>query len=297
MMEFTKMHGLGNDFIILDGRVLPPNTDCATLARKLCHRQMGIGSDGIALILSSQTADVRMRIINSDGSEPAMCGNLCRCFAKYLYEKGMIAKERFAIETLAGLIRPKLTVAAGKVTAVKVDMGKPNLQRREIPMNGPVSRVVNEALWSSHSKFHITSLLMNVPHTMIFVSDVASVDLSNLGPQIEKHPSFPKGTNVNFVEVLNENEIKVRTWERGAGATLACGTGCCASVVAAVLNRKTGRRVTVHLAAGDLFIEWAEDQNVYMTGPAEEVCSGEISPELLQKVMKTADSPQIQIAV
>jgi diaminopimelate epimerase len=296
-MQFTKMHGLGNDFIILDGRGLPPNTDCATLARKLCHRQMGIGADGIALVLSSQSADIRMRIINSDGSEPAMCGNLSRCFAKYLYEKGMIAKERFAIETLAGLIRPELTVAAGKVTAVKVNMGKPNLQRREIPMNGPVSRVVNEALWSSQRKFHITSLLMNVPHTMIFVSDLASVDLSNLGPQIEKHPSFPQGTNVNFVEVLNENEITVRTWERGAGATLACGTGCCAAVVAAVLNRKTGRRVTVHLAAGDLLIEWAEDQNVYMTGPAEEICTGEVSPELWQKVIKTADSPQIQIAV
>jgi diaminopimelate epimerase len=293
-MEFTKMHGLGNDFIILDGRNLPINTDFSAMAKGLCHRQLGIGADGIALVLSSQTADIRMRIFNSDGSEPAMCGNLSRCFAKYLYEKHMIAKARFSIETLSGLIFPELTVSKGKVVSVKVNMGKPNLQRREIPMNGPASRVVNEALWGSHEKFHITSLLMNVPHTMIFVPDVTQVDLPALGPQIEKHPSFPRGTNVNFVEIINASEIKVRTWERGAGATLACGTGCCASVVASVLNCKTGRQVTVHLAEGDLCIEWAEDQNVYMTGPAEELFNGQINPDLFKKAFKTTDYPKIQ---
>jgi diaminopimelate epimerase len=275
-MEFTKMHGLGNDFILLDGINQKITADFGSLAIKLCDRHLGIGADGIEVAQPSQTADIRMRIINSDGSEPRMCGNGIRCFAKFVYEQGLVSKQSFAVETLAGLIYPELQIDKGEVTAVKVDMGQPVLSRSHIPMMGSEGHVINELLSIEGVTYQITSLLMAVPHTMIFVDDASIVDLLRIGPGIEKHPAFPQGTNVNFVQVLNEREIIVRTWERGAGSTLACGTGSCAAVVASVLNHITGRKVTVHLAVGDLEIEWNEDGRVYMTGPAVEVFRGEI---------------------
>lgn len=275
MIQFQKMHGLGNDFIFLNDIDLT-KYDLHQLATQLCNRNTGIGADGIVLILPSKKADVRMRIVNADGSEADMCGNAIRCFAKLVYETGMIQKESFKIETFAGIIIPELIIEEDIVQAVRVNMGEPKLKRAEIPMTGKkTGTAINVPLKVGRKTFHITSLLMGVPHTMVFVDNVDEVDIAGLGRQIEKHAAFPKGTNVNFVEVINPQEIKVRTWERGAGSTLACGTGSCASAVASALNDKTGKQVTVHLALGDLFIEWI-DEKVYMTGPATNVFSGEI---------------------
>jgi diaminopimelate epimerase len=276
MIEFHKMHGLGNDFIFM--HTIDPNIyDLNKLAIKLCDRRLGIGADGIVLVLPSNIADIRMRIFNSDGSEPNMCGNAIRCFAKYVYENKVITKEKFTIETFACTIVPELDVINGKVKTVKVDMGEPLLESAAIPMLGSNPKVIDEQIKVNGLHFSITSMLMAVPHTMIFVENVGMVDVAGIGPQIEKYNAFPSGTNVNFVEVVNPNEIKVRTWERGAGATLACGTGCCASVVASILNNKTNREVIVHLPAGDLLIQWAENNHVYMTGPAETVFVGNFS--------------------
>ena len=275
MMQFQKMHGLGNDFIFFNNIDLL-KYDLRTLAIELCNRNTGVGADGIVLIIPSKKADIRMRIFNADGSEANMCGNAIRCFAKLVFEAGMISKESFTIETFAGIIIPELITENGRVKAVRVNMGSPGLTKADIPMVGKKSgTVINEPLKIGRKTFHITSLLMGVPHTMVFVEDLDQTDLITIGKQIEKSPVFPKGTNVNFVQVVNSQEIKVRTWERGAGSTLACGTGCCASVVASVLTGQTGKQVTVHLVLGDLFIEWI-DENVFMTGPASTVFAGEM---------------------
>lgn len=275
-MKFTKMHGLGNDFIFIEN---PDNTemDYSSLAIKLCHRQLGIGADGIIAVLPSEVADLRMRIINADGSEANMCGNAIRCYAKYAFERGLVQSKIFRIETFAGIIIPEVMEEMGKVVAVRVNMGVPDIRRTAVPMLGDDLAAINVMLPLGESEINITSILMGVPHTMIFVENVESVDLKSIGPMVEKHPFFPHGTNVNFVEVVNEGRVKVRTWERGAGATLACGTGSCASAVASVLNEYTGRKVTVELQHGELEIEWTEDGTVFMTGPAEESFTGEIA--------------------
>lgn len=275
MMQFQKMHGLGNDFIFLNNIDLL-KYDLHTLAIELCNRNTGVGADGIVLIIPSKKADIRMRIINADGSEANMCGNAIRCFAKLVYETGMIPKDSFTIETFAGNIIPELIIENDQVKMVRVNMGEPRLTRADIPMLGKkTAKVIDLPLKVGRKTFHITSLLMGVPHTMVFVDDLDQTDTVIIGKQIEKNPIFPKGTNVNFVQVINDREIKVRTWERGAGSTLACGTGSCASAVASALTGKTGKQVTVHLALGDLFIEWM-DEHVFMTGPATTVFSGEI---------------------
>lgn len=278
-IEFTKMHGLGNDFIFMH-TINPNDYDLSKLAIKLCDRRLGIGADGIVLVLPSEKADFRMRIVNADGSEANMCGNAIRCFAKYVHENKLLHKEKFTIETFAGTIIPELNISDGKVVSVRVDMGEPQLERTSIPMTGTNNKVIDEQLLVNGHSFSITSLLMGVPHTMVFVDDVEKADVTGIGPQIEKHQLFPKGTNVNFVKVLNPSEIKVRTWERGAGATLACGTGCCASAVASILNNKTARKVTVHVTVGSLLIEWKEDNHVYMTGPSETVFKGNLTSAL-----------------
>lgn len=274
-MKFTKMHGLGNDFIFFEN---PDNTetDYSALAVKLCHRQLGIGADGIIAVLPSETADLRMRIVNADGSEANMCGNAIRCFAKYAYERGLVKTTKFTIETFAGIIIPEVILENGNVNSVRVNMGKPDIRREAIPMLGDDAAAINVMLPLADNELNITSILMGVPHTMIFVDDLASVNVCGIGPMIEKHPLFPKGTNVNFVEVVNRNRVKLRTWERGAGATLACGTGSCATAVAAILNEHTDRKVSVELQYGELQIEWTEDGTVFMTGPAVESFSGEI---------------------
>ena len=274
MMKFQKMHGLGNDFILMD-ELDPLKYDLSALAIKLCDRHQGIGADGIILILPSEIADVKMRIINSDGSEADMCGNGIRCFAKYVYDNQINTAKSFTIETGAGVMIPELIVEDGKVLFVKVNMGAPKFDRSAIPMTGTAGNVINESLQIAGKEYKITSLLMGVPHTIVFIDHLDEDDLIMIGKQIEKHPFFPKGTNVNFVEVINDHKINVRTWERGAGRTLACGTGSCASAVAASLNGKTSKEVTVHLTLGDLFIEWI-DGIVYMTGSANHVFTGEI---------------------
>jgi len=274
-MKFTKMHGLGNDFIFfenLDNKEM----NYSALAIKMCHRQLGIGADGIIAVLPSESADLRMRIINADGSEANMCGNAIRCFGKYAYERGLVETTTFRIETFAGIIIPEVIITDGKVTAVRVNMGKPGTERPMIPMLGDEKEAIRIPVQVGDKEFQLTSLLMGVPHTMIFVDDLTTIELEKVGRSIEKHKLYPQGTNVNFVEIVSRNHIKLRTWERGAGATLACGTGSCASAVASFLNNHTGRNVSVELQYGQLDIEWAEDGTVFMTGPAEESFSGEI---------------------
>ena len=274
-MEFVKMHGLGNDFIFFENRD-NIEMDYSSMAIQMCHRQLGIGADGIIAVLPSDIADLRMRIINADGSEANMCGNAIRCYGRYAYERGLVRSKSFRIETFAGIISPEVITENDKVVSVRVNMGKPNTERSFIPMLGEENDAINVTIQIENKEFKVTSLLMGVPHTMVFVDDVKMVDIVRIGRAIEKNSLFPQGTNVNFVEVCGKSRIKVRTWERGAGATLACGTGCCASAVASILNQHTNTKVTVELQYGQLEIEWTEDGVVFMTGPANESFSGEI---------------------
>jgi diaminopimelate epimerase len=271
-MRFTKMHALGNDFIVLDARAAEIREPEA-LARRLCRRRFGIGADQMLVLAESQKADFRMLIYNADGGEVEMCGNGIRCLAKYIWDRGFSDKDVLDIETMAGTIRP---ARAGKM--VRVDMGEPVLEGREIPVDleGPI---VDHPLTVEDKMFLITCVSMGNPHAVIFIDNLGGLPLSYYGPKIETHPLFPKRTNVEFVEVLNPEEIRMRVWERGTGETLACGTGASAAAVASALKGLTGREVTVHLVGGDLLTQWARDGHVYMTGPAEEVFEGEIKTD------------------
>ena len=279
-IDFVKMHGLGNDFILIDclSKPVGDSSFLSYLAKRLCNRNFGIGADGLILILPSSKADLRMRIFNYDSSEAQMCGNGIRCFAKYAYENKLVSKNKFTIETLAGIIIPELIFKDKEISGIKVDMGIPKLKRREIPMVGKdTSTVVNETLKiNSEQTFKITCVSMGNPHCITFVNDVQSISVDEIGPKIENQPLFPEKTNVEFIQVLNKQEINFRVWERGVGETLACGTGACAALVAAVLNKKTDREAIIHLPGGDLDIQWADDGHVYMTGPAELVFKGEM---------------------
>ena len=277
-MKFTKMHGIGNDFVMIDCLRNPiSEASLPDLSRRLNHRKLGIGGDGIILILPSKTADLRMRMFNPDGSEAEMCGNGIRCFAKYAFDRKLIDQTQLKVETAAGVKSLKLLTRAGRVEGVRVDMGQPRLKRSEIPMKGgETDKVVGEPIKVEGRKFDITAVSMGNPHVVIFEDHVGSFDVERYGPLIENHRAFPQRTNVHFVQVCSPSEIVIRTWERGAGMTLACGTGACATVVAGALNNKTGRTVRVHLPGGDLQIEWTGDNRVMMTGPAEEVFEGEI---------------------
>ena len=267
-MEFSKMHGLGNDFLVFedDGT----QRDWNAFAAKLCTRRLSVGADGLIVVLASVIADIRMRIINADGSEAEMCGNGIRCFAKYVYERGILKKTDMAVETLAGIIRPRLIIENGEISGVRVDMGQPSFERADIPMTGEGSPFDVE-IEAAGQRLTVSSLLMGVPHTMVLTDDVNATEAHVLGPAIERHALFPRGTNVNFVQIIDSDNIRVRTWERGAGLTLACGTGACASVVALYKKGLIGRQVTAHLAAGRLDIAYLEDGRVMMTGPAKEV--------------------------
>ncbi len=269
-LRFTKMHGLGNDFILIDARdqELP---QFGAFCRKYSDRRFGIGFDQALLLYPSRAADFRMDIYNADGSQVEMCGNGIRCFAKYIWDRGISGKGELAVETLAGIIRP-----VKKGDMIEVDMGEPVLDGPSIPVN--LDGIVKGHLLRIDDRdFPITCVSMGNPHAVIFVEDVRSFPVEKYGPGIENHPLFPKRINVEFVNVVNKEEITVRVWERGAAETLACGTGACASAVASVMNGLTGQRVTVHLPGGDLQIDWNEkDNHVYMTGPAVEVYSGEI---------------------
>ena len=280
-IDFIKMHGLGNDFILIDciNKSLGDSSFLSYLAKKLCNRNFGIGADGLILILPSSKADLRMRIFNYDGSEAQMCGNGIRCFAKYAYENKLVSKNKLSVETLAGTIIPELIISDNKILGVKVNMGTPKLRRREIPMNGEDTlTVVDEVLKINTVQiFKVTCVSMGNPHCITFVNDIQSMPVDEIGPKIENHPLFPEKTNVEFIQILNRKEINFRVWERGVGETLACGTGACAALVASVLNNKTDREATIHLPGGDLDIRWANDGYVYMTGPAESVFKGEMS--------------------
>jgi len=261
-MNFIKLQGVGNDFVLIDGRELDlTGVDLKDLAIEVCDRHFGVGADGLLLVLTSEKANYRMRIFNPDGSEPEMCGNGIRCFAKYVYEKDKLKCDVISVETLAGIIVPAIIEDGGVVSGIEVDMGAPRKSQK--------SKVKSQ-------NFDFWEVNMGNPHAVIFSNDLSNINLSEIGPQIENDPQFPDRTNVEFVKVLSKSEIEVIVWERGAGITLACGTGACASVVAANLAGLTGRKVLVHLPGGDLNIEWQEtDDHVLMSGPAEAVFTGQ----------------------
>jgi diaminopimelate epimerase len=277
-MRFTKMHGLGNDYVYVDCVNGPAPANPAEVARKVSDRHFGIGSDGLILIGKSEIADARMRMFNADGSESEMCGNGLRCVAKYVYDHGIATKPTLAIETGRGVLTVDVTAKDGKADAVRVNMGKPILQASDIPTTLPGDPPINAVLTGDFGSVEVTVVSMGNPHAVIYVPDVDAIPLETIGPKLETHPAFPRRVNVHFVQVISSSEAKMRTWERGSGITLACGTGACAVAVAGVLTGRTGRTLLAHLPGGDLELEWAgDDQPVFMTGPATEVFSGEWS--------------------
>jgi diaminopimelate epimerase len=274
-MEFTKMHGLGNDFVIVAGeKNLPDNVQ--SLAIDVCNRFFGIGADGLVYILPSDKADVMIRIFNSDGTEPEQCGNAVRCVAKYVYDHGLVRKEHLTVETIGAGVQPlQLTVDNDKVIAVRVDMGTPVLEGLEIPTTIDKNPVIEYPIVIDGREFSFTAVSMGNPHAVVFVDDAINFDLHHWGPKFESHPYFPRKINTEFVTIKSRNHVDMRVWERGAGPTLACGTGACATLVAGVLTGQSDRQAIVSLKGGDLFIEWSEtDGRVYMTGPAIEVYTG-----------------------
>ena len=273
-MKFTKWQGCGNDFVVVDFLDKEP-IDFAALAVKMCDRHFGIGADGLMVVCPSETADVRMREFNPDGTEPEMCGNGIRCFARYLYEYGRMKTQQFTIETLAGTMVPRVITQNGTVTAVEVDMGVPVLEGERIPVAGfGAEQVVAQPLMVDGKEYRMTCVSMGNPHCVIFVDDAEGFPLSELGAQFENHPAFPRKINTEFVEVKSRTHARMRVWERGAAVTLACGTGSCATLVAAALTGRTKREAEVQLDGGRLQIEWAANNHVYMTGPAEKVFAG-----------------------
>lgn len=276
-MEFTKMHGLGNDFIIVFGeQELPGNA--SELAVTLCNRFFGIGADGLVYILPSERGDYMMRIMNSDGSEAEQCGNAIRCVSKYVYEHGLVESEQIVIETLgAGEQKVSLKVTDGVVETVTVDMGEPVLSGLQIPVAIDAEPVLDQPIEADGAAFQFTAVSMGNPHAVIYVDDAVSFDLNTWGPKLEVHPLFPRKVNVEFATVVDRGHVDMRVWERGAGPTLACGTGACATLVSSVLNGVTDRSAWISLKGGDLFIEWNEEDNhVYMTGPAQVVYTGSV---------------------
>lgn len=263
-MKFTKMHGNGNDFIVVDDRNNRFLGNESELALKLCDRHFGVGGDGILIVRDSKIAQTEMIIINADGSYASMCGNGIRCFAKYVWDENIIKGNPIKIETGDGVKEAFLNICDNEVKEVTIDMGNPLFQPNKIPVNSQ-HEILNERITVKDMEYNITTMLMGVPHTVIF-GELNKYDISE-GKAIEKYDIFPEGTNVNFCEVINVTEIKVKTWERGAGPTLACGTGCCASVVAANKLGFTGKKVLVKAPGGELIIE-IKDNRVFMTGPA-----------------------------
>ncbi|MBT3879620.1 MAG: diaminopimelate epimerase [Candidatus Scalindua sp.] len=273
-MKFTKMHGIGNDYVYVncfEENVKNPSE----LSIVISDRHFGIGSDGLILIMPSQVADAKMRIFNADGSEAQMCGNGIRCVAKYMYEYGLKKSDRMTIETGAGLKTIELTTKNGNVTQIRVEMGTPELLRNEIPMLGDNIQVINEPLQVNNTILNITCVSMGNPHCITFVDDIDSIDLNVTGKAIENHELFPERINAHFVQQISANKVKMRTWERGSGETLACGTGAVATGVACVLNNLTERIINTQLPGGELTVEWTDDTKTFMTGPAEIVFTGQ----------------------
>ena len=274
-MKFTKMQGLGNDYVYVNC-LKETIADPPALAKKISDRHFGVGSDGLIMINPSDKADFEMEMYNADGSRAEMCGNGIRCVAKYVYDYGLTDKTRISVETLAGIKYLDLTVENGKVSLVRVDMGRPILEPENIPVQAEGSRVVDEPLTVDGKEYRMTCVSMGNPHAVIFVDqDVRELPLEQIGPSFENHERFPKRINTEFARVLDRRTVEMRVWERGSGETLACGTGTCATAVACVLNGLTEDEITVHLLGGDLYIKWdREKDTVYMTGPAETVFDG-----------------------
>ena len=275
-MKFTKMQGLGNDYVYVncfEEKIENP----PAVARYVSDRHFGIGSDGLIMINPSEVADFEKEMYNADGSRGEMCGNGIRCVAKYVYDYRLTDKTQISVETLGGIKYLDLTVEDGKVVLVKVDMGKPELKSDLIPIISENEKVIDEPIEVDGQVYHMTGVSMGNPHTVIYVDDVKNLDLEKIGPKFENHERFPKRINTEFVHCIDRNTVEMRVWERGSGETLACGTGACAVAVASILNNLTDTRVTVKLLGGDLQIEWDQKKNhVFMTGPAKVVFDGVI---------------------
>ncbi|MCF8018032.1 MAG: diaminopimelate epimerase [Vallitaleaceae bacterium] len=273
-MKFTKMHGCGNDYVYING-FIENVSDPESLAIKMSDRHFGVGSDGIVLILPSDTSDFRMRMFNADGSEAEMCGNAIRCVGKYVYDNKMTESKVVTVETLAGMKKLELTVEKDHVTYAKVDMGEPILTAEKIPVVSTLEPVIGELVVVDHQAYALTCVSMGNPHAVAFVDEITDSHVHELGPKLEVHEKFPQKINVEFARIKDEDNIEMRVWERGSGETLACGTGACATLVAAVLNGKTKRKAAVDLIGGQLIIEWDEATNhVFMSGPAVTVFEG-----------------------
>ncbi|HCY83504.1 MAG TPA: diaminopimelate epimerase [Desulfobacteraceae bacterium] len=280
-INFWKMEGLGNDFIMMDDRdeAILNHISYSDLAIRLCDRHFGIGGDGIILARKSHTHDIRFVIINSDGTEPQMCGNGMRCFAKYCYETRILVQEEMRVETLAGTVIPKSRVDSdGNVSSVEVDMGQPELVPKNIPFVCSGEKAVAQPLETTEGTFDVTCVSMGNPHAVIFVDDLSRVNVKKTGRAVETHDRFPEKTNVEFIQVVSDTELNMKVWERGAGITLACGTGACASLVAAHLTGRSGDRAVVHLDGGDLTIRWDRETNhIFKTGPATLAFTGRVT--------------------
>ena len=274
-MKFTKMQGLGNDYVYVNGfteKIENPSE----LAARVSDRHFGIGSDGLILINPSAVADFEMEMYNADGSRGEMCGNGIRCVGKYVYDYGLTDKTAISVETLGGIKYLELSVEDGKVVQVKVDMGKPELKAALIPIISEEELVINEPIIVDGTEYKMTGVSMGNPHTVVYMEDIEHLDIEKTGPKFEHHERFPKRINTEFAAVLDRHTVSMRVWERGSGETLACGTGACAVAVSSILNGLTEDEVTVRLLGGDLLIKWdREKDTVYMTGPAEVVFDGE----------------------
>ncbi len=274
MIKFTKMHGIGNDYIYINCMESTPER-LSELAVEMSDRHFGVGGDGIVLICPSDKADFRMRMFNNDGSEARMCGNASRCIARYVHDHGLTDHQRISLETLSGIKVLSLNMDAdGEVGSVTVDMGEPEFTPSVIPVRHDGERMIEVPVPTSCGEVKITAVSMGNPHGVVFVDRIESVDFDRLGPELERHHIWPDRANIEFLEIISPDEARMRVWERGTGETLACGTGACASAVAAALTGRCGRRITIHLRGGDLSIEWAENGHVLMTGSATEVFEG-----------------------
>ncbi len=274
-MKFTKMHGIGNDYVYIncfEETVENPGE----LARAMSDRHFGVGSDGLILIKPSEKADFEMRMYNADGSEGAMCGNGIRCVAKYVYDYGLTDRTRISIDTRSGIKYLELTVEDGRMKLARVNMGSPELRADKIPIVCDKEQVIHEPIEVDGVTYYMTGVSMGNPHAVVYVDDVENFEIEKIGPLFEHHPVFPDRVNTEFCKVLDDHTVRMRVWERGAGETLACGTGACAVAVASVLNGYTAQEITVKLRGGDLQIEWDRGNNqVTMTGPAKVVFDGE----------------------
>lgn len=287
-MKFTKMQGIGNDYVYVNcfqEKVEHPEE----LAKKVSDRHFGIGSDGLILIKPSKVADFEMDMYNADGSRGSMCGNGIRCVAKYVYDYGLTDKTEITVSTPSGIKYLELEVKEGKISTIKVNMGTPELEPEKVPVipenlgkdeEKEKKQIVNEPIWVNGQEYHITAVSMGNPHGIVYMDDIKNLDIEKAGPYFENHPAFPDRVNTEFVKVLDDHTVEMRVWERGSGETLACGTGACAVAVSSILNGYTKDRVTVKLLGGDLDIFWDRKENqVYMTGPAQVVFDGEIETE------------------